>query len=45
MGVVSLAGLVVGLSRAGAHRASLRLSACVHNYRMFTNTKVDMPIP
>ena len=40
MGVDSLAGLAVGLSRAGVHRESLRLSACVHNYRMFTNTKV-----
>ena len=38
--MASLAGLAVGLSRAGAHRISLRLSACVHNKRMFTNTMV-----
>ena len=29
MGVASLAGLAVGHIRAGAHRVSLRLSACV----------------
>ena len=40
MGVASLAGLAVGLSRAGAHRVSLRLSARVNKHRIFTNTKV-----
>ena len=40
MGVASLARLAVGLSCAGAHRVSLRLSAYVHNYGMFIKTLV-----
>ena len=44
MGVASLAGLAVGLSRAGAHRDHFAcLPSWVHNYRMFINTRLDFP--